>query len=303
MSVLPAAEPTQGLAEFERQRPRLLGICYRILGSLADAEDVVQETWLRWSQVAVEVENAEAYLTTVATRQALHRLRRLRAQREVYPGTWLPEPVNTASGALDDPAAVAELADSLSTALLVVLETLSPLERAAFVLHEVFQRPYSEIAAAVGRQEAAVRQLVHRARTHVDAGHARYRADRATHAAVVRRFLAACENADVDALLSVLAPDVVVVTDGGGRAKAVPRPVHGREKVARLLLGFTTKAPAGTVLSLEEINGALGLVARLDGQPIGAISVIIGPAGIDALHAVANPDKLASLTGGPAHIV
>lgn len=295
---------TRRLAAFEAQRPRLLGICYRILSSLSDSEDVLQEAWFRWAGVDVDaVDSPEAYLTTVVTRLSLDRLRRLRAQHEVYTGSWLPEPVVNASHPAGDPATAAELADSLSMALLVVLETLSPLERAAFVLFEVFQRPYPEIAAALGRQEAAVRQFVRRARARVDAGHSRYQADRATHTAVVQRFLTACQNADFDALLDVLGPDVVIVSDGGGIAPAHPRPVHGPDKVARLLLGVAGRLPEGTVFMLEEFNGTVGLVGRVGGLPISTMAVHTTSAGIDSLHVVANPDELARFDAASSEIL
>ncbi len=169
-------------ATFEAQRPRLLGVSYRILGSMVDAEDVVQDAWLRWSTVApATVGNPGAFLTTVVTRLSIDRLRQVKTRREIYAGPWLPEPIT----ADVDPQAAAELADSLSLAVLVLLETLSPLERAAFVLREVFSEPYPAVAEILGRDEAAVRQLVHRARRHIDDGGARFRADRATHTAVV----------------------------------------------------------------------------------------------------------------------
>ena len=286
---------------FEAQRPRLLGVAYRILGSLADAEDVVQEAWLRWSRTNVtEVDSAEAFLTTVTSRLALDRLRRVSRQREVYPGSWLPEPISVDPG----PENAVELADSLSMALLVVLETLSPLERAAFVLHEVFGEPYSEVAAALGRTEPAVRQLVHRARERVDAGHARFQADRATHGQVVRRFLDACERSDRSELMAVLAPDVVIVSDGGGLAQAPRRPVNGPDKVARLLLGFVQRTPDGVAITLEPINGQLGLVGRLDGEPVSAMAVTVDGGQIQALHLIANPEKLTTLRiGGRVEIL
>ena len=286
---------------FEEQRPRLMGICYRILGSVADAEDVVQEAWLRWTNVDSDgIDSTQAYLTTITTRLALDRLRRAKAQREVYTGSWLPEPVVADPGdRAGDPAAVAELADSLSMALLVVLETLSPLERAAFVLREVFQRPYPEVAAVLGRSEAAVRQLVHRAQGRVEAGHARYEADRATHARLVRRFLAACESADVGELMEILAPDVVIVSDGGGVAQAPRRPVHGRDNVARLLAGFSRRVPPGTAFSLELFNGTLGIVARTaTGDPISAMALTTIGDQVQSMHLVANPAKLWLLASG-----
>ena len=279
-------------ATFEAQRRRLLGISYRILGSFADAEDVVQDAWLRWSGTDVaQVQNPEAFLTTVVTRLSLDRLRTLKARREVYSGPWLPEPV----AADADPEAAAELADSLSLALLVVLEKLSPLERAAFVLREVFSEPYAVVAEILGRDEAAVRQLVHRARQHVDAGGTRYRADRATHDEVVDRFLAACQNADLEALLSVLAPDVVLVSDGGGVAKAPVRPIAGEDKVGRFMIGATSKGLAGTTVSLEVFNGQLGLIARADGRAVIALSFRVADGQVQTLHLMANPAKLAAL--------
>ena len=277
---------------FEEQRRRLLGISYRILGSYADAEDVVQDAWLRWSGTdPAKVENPEAYLTTVVTRLSLDRLRRLKARREIYPGPWLPEPVAVDLG----PESAAELTDSLSLALLVVLETLSPLERAAFVLREVFSEPYAVVAEILDREEPAVRQLVHRARQHVDAGGARYRADRTTHNEVVERFLAACATADLDALLEVLAPEVVLVSDAGGVGKAPVRPITGEDKVGRFLIGVTTKVVPGTTVGLEAFNGRLGLVARLSGQAITAIAFDIGAGQVSTLHLMANPEKLAAL--------
>jgi RNA polymerase sigma-70 factor (ECF subfamily) len=286
------AEPVE---VFEQQRPRLLGVAYRILGSLADAEDVVQEAWLRWSRTDVAgVESAEAYLTTVTSRLAVDRLRRVSRQREVYPGSWLPEPISVDPG----PEHAVELADSLSMALLVVLETLSPLERAAFVLREVFGEAYPEVAAILGRTEPAVRQLVHRARERVDAGHARFQADRATHGQVVRRFLDACERSDRTELMAVLAPDVVIVSDGGGLAQAPRRPVNGSDKVARLLVAFVQRAPADIEITLESINGQLGLVGRVDGQPVSAMAVTVDAGQVQALHLIANPEKLTPLRIG-----
>jgi RNA polymerase sigma-70 factor, ECF subfamily len=277
---------------FEEQRRRLVGISYRILGSFVEADDVVQDAWLRWSATDVAtVRNPAAFLTTVVTRLSLDRLRTLKARREVYAGPWLPEPV----AADADPETAAELADSLSMALLVVLETLSPLERAAFVLREVFSEPYAVVAEVIGRDEAAVRQLVHRARQHVDAGAARYRADRATHDEVVSRFLAACQTADLDALLAVLAPDVLLVSDAGGVGKAPPRPIAGEEKVARFLIAVTTKVEPGTTVGLEVFNGQLGLVARLNGRATTALAFAVAEQQVQTMHLLANPEKLAAL--------
>ncbi len=283
---------------FEALRPRLMGVAYRILGSVTDAEDVLQDAWMRWSRTdADSVVNPEAYLVTVVGRRATDHLRRARRRRESYPGPWLPEPVPNEPDPALDPEAAAELADSLSMALLVVLETLSPLERAAFVLREVFDRPYPEVAATLGRSEQAVRQLVHRARGRVEDGHARYRADVATHAHVVSEFLAACQGADLDALMTLLAPDVVIISDGGGKAQAPRRPVCGRDKVARLLVGIGGRVPAGLTFTLEYFNGALGIVARAGGTPISAMAVGVAESTVQSLQLIANPDKLAFLQG------
>ena len=284
-------------AVFETQRRRLLGVSYRILGSVVDAEDVLQEAWFRWAGTdQAAIENPEAFLTTVVTRLSLDRLRRVKARREVYAGPWLPEPVPAdLDPRTGDPEAAVELADSLSLALLVVLETLSPLERAAFVLREVFGESYPAVAAMLDREEPAVRQLVHRARQRVQAGSARYRADRATHAAVVQRFLAACRSADLDSLMAVLAPDVVIISDGGGIARAPKRPVHGRDKVARLMLGILPRALPGTTISFEIFNGQLGIVARLAGRAIGALAVSVSDDTVQSLYLIANPAKLTAL--------
>ena len=283
---------------FEALRPRLLGVAYRILGSVADAEDVLQDAWMRWARTdAGSVVNPEAYLVTVVGRRATDFLRAAKRRRESYTGPWLPEPVANEPDPALDPAAAAELADSLSMALLVVLETLSPLERTAFVLREVFDRPYSEVAATLGRSEQAVRQLVHRARGRVDEGHARFRADVGTHAEVVSRFLAACQGADLDALLAVLAPDVVIVSDSGGQAQAPRRPVYGQDKVARLLVGFTGRVPEGLTMALEYFNGALGIVGRVGGVPIAAMAVTVAGGAVQSLQLIVNPEKLAFLQG------
>jgi RNA polymerase sigma-70 factor (TIGR02957 family) len=283
---------------FEALRPRLLGVAYRILGSVADAEDVLQDAWMRWSRTdAGSVANPEAYLVTVVGRRATDFLCAAKRRRETYTGPWLPEPVANEPDPALDPAAAAELADSLSMALLVVLETLSPLERAAFVLREVFDRPYAEVAATLGRSEQAVRQLVHRARGRVDDGHARFSADVATHTQVVSRFLAACQGADLEALLAVLAPDVVIISDSGGQAQAPRRPVYGQDKVARLLVGFAGRVPEGLTFGLEYFNGSLGIVARIDGRPFAAMAVTVAEGTVQSLQLIVNPEKLAFLQG------
>jgi RNA polymerase sigma-70 factor (ECF subfamily) len=273
-----------------------MGVAYRILGSVVDSEDVLQEAWLRWSKVDPSgVVNPEAFLTTMVGRLSLDHLRHAKALRETYTGPWLPEPVRYEPDPAQDPGAALELADSLSMALLVVLETLSPLERAAFVLREIFERPYAEVAATLGRSESAVRQLVHRGRERVDAGHARYRADRDTHAEVIHQFLGACQSADVEGLMEILAPDVVIVSDAGGQGPAPLRPVHGRDKVARLLAGFSHKVPTEVVFSVEYLNGSLGIVARAGSSAISAMTVTVTDGLIQSMQLIANPEKLTFL--------
>lgn len=227
---------------FVAHRNLLFTVAYEMLGSAADAEDVVQETWLRWSAVEqAEVQEPRAYLVRIVTRLALNRLRTLARRREDYVGEWLPEPLLTAPDVAED----VELAESVSMAMLTVLETLGPTERAVLVLHEVFAVPFDEIAAAVGKSPAAVRQIAHRARQHVAARRPRVAVSRSEQQRVVERFLAAVTAGDVQGLLDVLAPDVVVVADRGGLAPAARRPVTGRERVARALARFAEFRPGG----------------------------------------------------------
>ena len=280
--------PAESVATFEQQRRRMLGISYRILGSFADAEDVVQDAWLRWSAIdTARVENPAAFLTTVVTRLSLDRLRTLKARREVYSGPWLPEPV----AADPDPEAAVELADSLSLALLVMLETLSPLgagrlRAARGVLRAVRGGRRDPRPRGTRRTPAGASRPTARRRRG-----ARYRADRATHNEVVERFLAACATADLDSLLEVLAPEVLLVSDAGGVGKAPVRPITGEDKVGRFLIGVTTKVTPGTAVGIEVFNGRLGLVARLDGQAITALAFDIGDGQVNALHLMANPQS------------
>src|SRR6266540_4012076 len=219
---------------FARHRSLLFTVAYEMLGSASDAEDVVQETWLRWADVDhAAVRDPRAYLVRIVTRQALNRLRTLARRREDYVGEWLPEPLLTAP----DVAADVELAESLSIAMLTVLETLGPAERAVFVLREVFETPYEEIAAAIGKSSAAVRQIAHRARDHVAARRPRMPVSTTEQQEAVERFLAAVRHGDLQGLLDVLAPDVVVVADGGGFVTAARRPIEGAERVAGFLIG------------------------------------------------------------------
>ena len=265
-----------------------------MLGSAADAEDVVQETWLRWAGLGdrgqAEVIDPRAYLVTVVTRQALNRLRTVARRREDYVGEWLPEPLLTSPDVAED----VELAESISMALLTVLETLTPTERAVFVLREVFDVPYDEIAEAVGKGAAAVRQIAHRAREHVAARRPRVPVDRAEQKKVVDRFLAAVTTGDVQGLIDVLAPDVVLVADGGGVAPAARHPIFGADRVMKYLARLPQVAPDAQISTLW-LNGAPA--ARIDHAQFGptAITMEIQDGRITRLFAMRNPAKLARL--------
>jgi RNA polymerase sigma-70 factor (ECF subfamily) len=293
------------LAAFEQHRRLLFTVAYQMLGSVADAEDVVQDTWLRWSATdRADVADPRAYLVRIASRLALDRLGSARSRRESYVGPWLPEPLLTASPVASaapppDPDDAAALGDQVSLALLVVLETLSPAERAVFVLREVFGLPAAEVAAILGRSEAAVRQTAHRAREHVRARQPRFDTDRSTQRLATERFLAACAGGDVEALLAALAPDVVLVSDGGGRAKAALRPIVGAGKVARFLLATTAQGLEipGLHVEIAEINGAPGVVAWVGGEPYMTISLVLVDGLVEQVLVVRNPEKL---TGLPA---
>lgn len=291
---MPPVEET--LDAFRAHRRLLFSVVYDIVGSVADAEDVLQETWLRWSAVDPDmIENPRAYLVRIATRQALNRLRSLRNRRETYVGPWLPEPLVTDVDGVPDPAAAAEQADEVSLAMLVVLETLSPAERAVFVLHDVFGLPHDEVADALDRSPASVRQLAHRAREHVQARRPRFPTDDLEQRRLTEAFVAACADGNLDALTRMLAPDVRVVSDGGGKAKAARREISGADKVSRFMLGITKEGMAapGHALRFVRVNGEWGLVGYVGSEPtyLGLLDVRDGQ--IEAVYIVANPDKLA----------
>ncbi len=277
---------------FARHRSLLFTVAYEMLGSAADAEDVVQETWLRWVDVDhAVVREPRAYLVRVVTRQALNRLRAVARRREDYVGEWLPEPLLTGPDVGTD----VELAESVSMAMLTVLETLGPAERAVFVLREVFDIPYDEIAEAVGKSPAAVRQIAHRARDHVAARRPRVPVSATEQREAVDRFLAAVRNGDLHGLLEVLAPDVVVVADGGGLAPAARRPVQGAERVARLLIGGLRSADAE--VKPVWLNGSPGGRIEIAGQVNAVVSFSVENGRITRIYAVSNPHKLARLDG------
>ncbi|HZB19294.1 MAG TPA: RNA polymerase sigma-70 factor [Blastococcus sp.] len=276
---------------FVAHRRLLFTVAYEMLGSAADADDVVQETWLRWAAAdRSDVRDPRAYLVRIATRQALNRMRTLARRREDYVGEWLPEPLLTSPDVAED----VELAESVSIAMLTVLETLQPTERAVLVLHEVFDVPYDEIAEAVGKSGAAVRQIAHRARAHVAARRPRVAVSRSEQQQVVDRFLAAVTAGDVQGLIDVLAPDVVVVADSGGLAPAARRPVVGRERVANALSRFATFAPR-VEITTPLVNGAVA--ARIDpgGEFDTAITFVVEDGRITRLYAMRNPHKLGRL--------
>jgi RNA polymerase sigma-70 factor (TIGR02957 family) len=277
---------------FVAHRGLLFTVSYEMLGSASDAEDVVQETWLRWDAIGEDaraaVREPRAFLVRIVTRKALDRLRSNARRREDYVGEWLPEPLLTAPDVADD----VELAESVSIAMLTVLETLTPTERAVFVLREVFDTPYGEIAEVLGKSEAAVRQIGHRARGHVAARRPRMEVSRGEQQEVVARFLAAVTQGDLKGLLDVLAPDVVLVADGGGVVQAVVNPVVGAKKVANLLRPFSRFAPEAEILPVL-LNGAVG--ARIVGTDDGydtAISFVVEEGRISRIYAVRNPAKL-----------
>ena len=274
-------------ASFAEHRGLLFTVAYEMLGSTADAEDVVQETWLRWDDVEHdEVRDPRAFLVRIVTRLSLNRLRSLKRQRETYVGPWLPEPLVTTADVADD----VELADSVSFAMLVVLETLSPLERAVFVLREVFGYGYDEIAAATDRSASAVRQLAHRARAHVQ--ERRPRVEPAADAReVAERFFAAATTGDVQALMDVMSPDVVLLTDGGGKVQAALRPILGAGKVARWLQGVL---PEGATITFEwtVANGSPAVLLNLDGQLDTIASLLVIDSRVAEIYMVRNPDKL-----------
>lgn len=283
---------------FEQHRAHLLGIAYRMLGEMASAEDIVQETWLRWQRAnKTEIENARAWLSTAAMRLSLDALRSARARRETYVGPWLPEPLmpdDMRVLAADAPAAQAELASDLSMALLHVLERLSPEERAAFILHDAFDCEYAEIANMLGKNEPACRKLVSRARERVKTDRPRYSVSKDAHHAMFARFMAAVAEATPNAFQALFADDIVFYSDGGGRVPAAINPVRGADRVARLLAGLMRKFPAQQQpeLAVMEINNRLSVVATIAGAIYTIITIEVEGDRITAIYAMRNPEKL-----------
>ena len=282
---------------FEAHRGRLTGLAYRMLGSRADAEDAVQDAWLKWAGAdRSAVANEEAYLVTIVTRICLDRLKSARAKREIYVGPWLPEPIADAEAL--SPHAATELADDLSFALLLALERLSPLERAAFLLHDVFDAPFADVAATLGRSEAAVRQLAARARKAVREERPGRPARAEEHERLLAAFMAAVSARDPDALKAVLREDAVVLSDDGGRKAAALNPIRGAERAARFFFGLLRKFDARGVrveARPARVNGAPGLLIYLDGALDEAVTIDSDGERITAVYVVRNPDKLARL--------
>ncbi|GAA2102377.1 RNA polymerase sigma-70 factor [Kitasatospora saccharophila] len=292
---------------YAEHRKLLFSLVYNLLGSVADTEDVLQDTWLAWSARAAdpaagEIGHPKAYLVRIAVNRALAQRAAAARRRETYVGPWLPEPLvgpaDGADGGAGDAALAAERAEAVSLALLVVLETLSPLERSAFVLHEVFGYSGAEVAALLGRSPAAVRQLVKRAREHVRDRRPRYEAEPGVRRRVTERFLAAALGGDLAALLELLAPDVTLVGDGGGRAPGGRRPLTGRAKVARLLAALAVRTGPGLESSWRTVNGAPAVAFTAFGRPFAVLVLDLAPEGdlVSGIHAVSNPDKLGTLT-------
>ncbi|MGP4023959.1 RNA polymerase sigma-70 factor [Actinomadura sp. 3N407] len=286
---------------FEEHRNLLFAVAYRMLGTAADAEDAVQDAWLRWFAADRSgVVEPKAYLVRITTNVALDRLRSARARRETYVGPWLPEPMLTSPDVAED----AEMSESVSMAMLIVLETLSPLERAVFVLKEVFGYPYAEIAKALDRAETSVRQLGTRARKHVEARRPRFEAGGAERREATSRFFDAVVGGDINRLMEVLAPDVALWTDGGGKVRAALRIIHGADKVGRWLSAITGRPyagiePADMRIRRVHLNGEPALVVDGPDGPISTVTVDIDDDGrIQAVHLVANPDKLNSIATG-----
>jgi RNA polymerase sigma-70 factor (ECF subfamily) len=288
---------TQDAEIFAAQRPHLFAVAYRMLGSVQDAEDVVQEAYLQWRRRGdVLVASPGAFLTTIVTRQSINHLNAARTRREMYPGPWLPEPI--VSEGEPDLAETAALHESLSMAFLALLERLTPVERAIFLLHDVFAYDFHEIAGIVGKGEANCRQIARRARRQIQAGRPRFDPDPERRERLTRQFIAACSDGDLDGLLATLAADVTLWTDGGGKATAALRPVIGAERVAAFILGIMRKVP-GTFQRRATVNGQPGFTVTTPEGGIAVLTLDIADGQIQTIRAIANPDKLRALAPAP----
>ena len=289
---MPTSVKDPATEAFLTHRNLLFTVAYEMLGSAADAEDVLQETWLRWAGVDLgTVRDQRAYLVRITTRQALNRLRTLGRRKESYVGPWLPEPLLTTPDVAED----VELADSVSMAMLLVMETLTPAERAVFVLHDVFDFGYGEIAESVGKTPAAVRQIAHRARSHVAARRPRGPVSQAETRKALEAFLRAAQTGELQDLLAILAPDVVFLGDGGGIVQAFRTPVTGKSKVSRLIEIGLTRIPASATLEPAQVNGYPALILRRDGEIDTVIALRLDDGLVTGLYAVRNPEKLSRM--------
>jgi RNA polymerase sigma-70 factor (ECF subfamily) len=291
------------LATFDQYRGLLFSIAYRMLGSVADAEDMLQEAFIRWQQSgADDVRSPRAFLVTIMSRLCLNQLQSARVQRQEYVGEWLPEPIVTDPGS--DPFGLIKIDESLSMAFLVLLERLTPIERAVFLLREVFEYEYPEIAAVLGQSEVNCRQILRRARQHVSSLRPRFEASERKQDDLLQRFLQAVESGDMDGLLALLSNDVVLHSDGGGKAIAVPNPVRGADRVARGILGSLQRlVPKTLVRRLAHINGESGLINYLDGEPHSVLTLDAVDGRIRAIYVLTNPEKLSHLPHSSANPV
>jgi len=296
----PDAEDSGRLTAFNQYRSLLFSIAYRMVGSVADAEDMLQEAFIRWQQASDgEIRSPKAFLITIVSRLCINHLQSARLQREEYVGQWLPEPLATDPGS--DPSGVLQADESLSMAFLVMLERLTPVERAVFLLREIFDHEYSEIAATLGLSEANCRQILRRARQHVRALRPRFRASMREHDELLERFRQATGSGDMDRLLALLSSDVVLHADGGGKATAVPNLVYGSDRVARAIVrGLKRLVPTNLVQRIVQINGASGVVNYYpNGQPHSVLTLDATAGRIRAIYIVTNPEKLAHLPAAP----
>jgi RNA polymerase sigma-70 factor (ECF subfamily) len=283
------------LATFDQYRGLLFSIAYRMLGSVADAEDMLQETFIRWQQAAEQdIRSPRAFLITIISRLCINYLQSARVQREEYVGEWLPEPLVADQG--KDPFGIIKVDESLSMAFLLLLERLTPVERAVFLLREVFEYEYSEIAAVLGQSEVNCRQILSRARRHVNEMRPRFKASPEQQSHLLERFLTATRGANMDGLLELLSQDVVLYSDGGGKGPAVPNQIHGADRVARgILLGLTKFVPTNLGYRLTQVNGNPGVVSYLDGKPFSVITLDGSGDRIYGIYVISNPDKLAHI--------
>lgn len=284
----------QTVEGFEQLRPYLFSIAYRMMGSVSEAEDIVQEAFLRWQRAPQDVSSPKAFLSKVVTRLCLDELGSARARRESYVGPWLPEPL---LGEIPDVSEGAERVESLSIAFLVVLESLSPLERAVFLLRDVFDYDYAEIADFVDRSEDACRQIAHRAKQHLAARRPRFATTREQRDEITSRFLQACAMGDLESLRELLSHDITLWSDGGGKVRAARRPIHGQDKVARFVLGILKKAPADATTQIVPVNGQAGVLVYDEDGLASLLTLDVGEGAVQGIHIIANPDKLEAIRG------